>query len=424
MAKRKDPGDEWVARWDRIDAVSRIFSPSAPIDNRDLFAGRIEQIRDAMVALNQKGQHVILYGERGVGKTSLSNIIQVLMDRPTSHDFTCVNINCDVSDDFSKLWHKVFRQMWASVERPRIGYAREIARKEVPLHEMLPDVVSPDDVRYMLDQLPKPTIIIIDEIDTIRDKDATALMSHTIKSLSDHAIKSKVVLVGVADSVEELINEHRSVERSLVQVRMPRMSREELFELIDKALQKVTMTIEEHAKNVIAQLSHGLPHYTHSLGLYAAIKAIEGDRGRITLADVYAATSDKIEKSANNNQTIASAFAKANRGTKNHKLHAKVLLACALAETDGLGTFSAVDAREPLSTLAGRSYGVGGYQRHLDDFSCERRGPVLKKMGTRGVYRYRFMNPMLPPYVVIQGIRSGALQGDALQKFVLSRSRT
>jgi hypothetical protein len=33
-----------------------------------------------------------------------------------------------------------------------------------------------------------------------------------------------------------LISEHRSVERSLVQVRMPRMSREELFELLDKAL--------------------------------------------------------------------------------------------------------------------------------------------------------------------------------------------
>lgn len=407
----------------RVHAVSKVFSPGAPIDQWELFAGRLAQSSDVIVSLNQKGQHVILYGERGVGKTSLANVMQFIFQRNSSFEFGCVAINGDVSDDFSTLWHKVFREMSVSVERAGFGFARDHhAQHDVALGGMLPEDVKPDDIRFALSQLPKPAIIIIDEIDTIRDKNATVMLAHTIKTLSDHAIPSKVVLVGVADSVEELISEHRSVERSLIQVRMPRMSREELYELLQKALAKVQMTINDDARNVIAQLSQGLPHYTHSLGLHAAIEAIKGDRHLITLADVYAATSDTIEKSSNNDRMMMGAYAKATRGTRHQNLHAKVFLACALAETDGLGTFSAADVRAPLTALAGKRYDLPSFQRHLDDFSSERRGPVLKKIGTRGMYRYRFINPMQPPYAVIQGIRDGSLQGDALERFVLSRS--
>ena len=47
--------------------ASRVFSPTAPIDERDLFAGRTDQIRKLIDAINQKGQHAIVFGERGVG---------------------------------------------------------------------------------------------------------------------------------------------------------------------------------------------------------------------------------------------------------------------------------------------------------------------------------------------------------------------
>jgi Cdc6-like AAA superfamily ATPase len=221
---------------DRLNMVSGAFSPGAPIDQWELFAGRLEQTRDVIVALNQKGQHVILYGERGVGKTSLANVVQFIHGKHSSFEWGCVTINSDASDNFSSLWHKLFREMTAVVKMKRIGFGHNEIERQVSLRETLPENVTPDDIRYALQQFPKPALIIIDEIDTIPDKNATAMLAHTIKSLSDHAITSKIILVGVADSVEELISEHRSVERSLVQVRMPRMSREELFELLDKAL--------------------------------------------------------------------------------------------------------------------------------------------------------------------------------------------
>jgi ABC-type lipoprotein export system ATPase subunit len=41
-----------------------------------LLAGRDKQIALVIDAVNQKGQHVIICGERGVGKTSLFNVLK------------------------------------------------------------------------------------------------------------------------------------------------------------------------------------------------------------------------------------------------------------------------------------------------------------------------------------------------------------
>ena len=49
-----------------IVKVSNAFSPGAPIDKYALFAGRTGQVRDVIGAVMQRGQHVIIFGERGV----------------------------------------------------------------------------------------------------------------------------------------------------------------------------------------------------------------------------------------------------------------------------------------------------------------------------------------------------------------------
>ena len=52
--------------------INGAFTPGAPIDSRDLFAGRTRQIDKAINTIFQRGQHAIIFGERGVGKTSLA----------------------------------------------------------------------------------------------------------------------------------------------------------------------------------------------------------------------------------------------------------------------------------------------------------------------------------------------------------------
>ena len=73
MARKATPTD-WQAK--RFEA-NQLFTPSTPINVADLFAGRQDQLSRIVDAVGERGRHVILYGERGVGKTSLSQITPI-----------------------------------------------------------------------------------------------------------------------------------------------------------------------------------------------------------------------------------------------------------------------------------------------------------------------------------------------------------
>ncbi len=65
----------------RLNAeIAKVFTPSAPVDDAALFAGRTTQLLKVVNAISQRGQHVVIFGERGVGKTSLSNILYATLD--------------------------------------------------------------------------------------------------------------------------------------------------------------------------------------------------------------------------------------------------------------------------------------------------------------------------------------------------------
>ena len=56
--------------------AANVFTPAAPIDAISLFRGREAQIQMLLEAVSQIGQHAIVYGERGVGKTSLISVLK------------------------------------------------------------------------------------------------------------------------------------------------------------------------------------------------------------------------------------------------------------------------------------------------------------------------------------------------------------
>jgi len=43
-------------------AVGKVFTPTVPVSEEDLFAGRIEEIRKVVDVINQRGQHAIING--------------------------------------------------------------------------------------------------------------------------------------------------------------------------------------------------------------------------------------------------------------------------------------------------------------------------------------------------------------------------
>lgn len=319
-------------------------------------------------------------------------------------------INCDQTADFRSLWRAALREIPIAVQGPNsIGFMRNPSTQTGTLADYLPQEVSPDEIRYLLSRVGK-TIIVFDEVDRIADRKTAALMADTIKNLSDHAVNATIILVGVADSVEALIGEHQSIERALVQIPMPRMTNPELEEIIVKGALHVGMTINDKARLKIASMSQGLPHYVHLVCLNAFRNAITRNSLEVSITDVRNA----VEKAVSNaQQSTISSYHRATSSPREN-LYPQVLLACAMATVDDMGYFSAVDVREPLSAIMGKPYGINAFSQHLNAFCEPERGPVLQKIGVPRRYRFRFLNPLLQPYVIMHGLKKGLISDKEL----------
>lgn len=391
-------------------AVRGAFSPTAPISQRDLFAGRTQQMWQVIEGVDEPGQHLILFGERGVGKTSLASVSTQLV----GNESISVKVNCHSGDTFDDIWRRIFSEITYLEQRPGTGFQTPPSQVMKTVADGLGEVVASDDVQRLLRMLTsngQRAVIFIDEFDTVGNREVQRQFADCIKALSDQVVPATIVLVGVAESVEQLILEHASVERALVQINMPRMSEDELAQIVQNGLSSVSMGIDNEALEHITGLSQGLPHYTHLLAQHAALSAFDEGSAMVTQSHVNEAMNEAVSRSQ---ESIAQQYYNATYSAREN-LYKQVLLACACARSDDRGFFTAASVRESLSVILDRPMEIPQFAMHLNAFSTDR-GPVLRKVGVRKRFRYRFTNPLLQPYVLMKGLAEGGLTNRAMMK--------
>ncbi len=384
---------EDLAKIQRLARVAQAFTPGAPIDDFALFSGRFSQIQDVISAVVQKGQHVALYGERGVGKTSLANVLADIFKAEDLPQFTAVKVNCNTEDNFSSVWRNIFREAGVSLEG----------------HEF-----TPEDIRFRLMDFDPPALIVIDELDRLEDDLALTLLADTVKALSDHVVSSTLVLVGVAQSITDLIGEHESIARSLVKVAIPRMTQAELQDILKNGGEMAGITFADDASEHIVSLSRGLPHFTHLLGLHSGQHTVADDRLEVRMEDVVTAIRGAVER-----HVVEDDYVRATHSPHADNLYPHVLLACALAPQDQFGFFTAGAVRDPLEVIAGRRLDIPAFARHLNHFLQPDRGSVLFRVGSPRRYRYRFRDPLLQTYVILNALSSKMVSEDQATELLI-----
>jgi Cdc6-like AAA superfamily ATPase len=408
MTKSMTPED-WAAM---AAEVYSSFSPGSPIKLQSDLAGREEQAGRLRGIILSSGEHALIYGERGAGKTSIANTFHLNLNNETRRIHP-IHINCG-DNDFTAIWRKVFR---------RIKVESDAERRS--LDAFYPANITPDDVEIELSnfKINDVPIIILDEFDQISDQKTKSLITETIKSFSDHTIHAKIVLVGIASNAAELIAQHASISRALKQVHMPRLSLSELEAIVSTRYKRCGLRSDDEALFQMAFLSRGLPYYAHLIGRHSALSAIERKQNIIRVEDVFSGLQEAIKEV---DQTITEDYLAAVVSQRNEEtLFEPVLTACALAESDDLGQFQQAAVAAPLAEIAARTpaYTPATFAFHMNEFCEAKRGKVLSRSGEIRNYRYSFSDAMMQPYVIIRALQSGRLKRDTFQKFITRRQR-
>jgi len=405
------------------------FQPRSPINTREFFAGRWEQLTTVIDSVSQAGLHIIIFGERGVGKTSLANIIDPFLhimeenlNQESPEHRLVIKVNTHQGDLFHDVWRRAFDEVSWIENKPRIGFDPDIIKSErVTLRKAFNISDSPtiDDVRRTLSAL-KRSVFIFDEFDrgtlSVKGK-----FTDLIKTLSDYAVDSTVVLVGVSDTVDDLVQDHASIVRSIVQIQLPRMNKKELGDILVKASDVLNIGFDEEASSFVIRLSQGLPHYTHLIGLHATRKAAKRCSRQIKIQDVYQSFNTAVQQAI---QSIREKYLKAIHSAHKDALYDKVILACSTASstrTDALGYFHPVDVAPSLGNILNRdNVTIATFQKHINEFCEDARGPIMERTGIPRAYKYRFLDPLLPPFVFMTALSDGLIDSDKLKNLTSS----
>lgn len=380
---------ETDADWDLLlGANQTLFKPKTPIDDDRLFQGRVKQVQDVMDVVWEEGGHAVIFGERGVGKTSLANIIvkKVLSVIQAVKGY---KVSCAPGDSFFQLWSNILNDF-------------EFDGRPVP--DVLKNEKNPYAVYKILESLDftKFQLFIFDEFDRVKSKATTTMMADLIKHFSNNPLNLTVLVVGVGDTLLDLFASHESIARCCTQIRMQRMSPGELEDIINDRLPKLGLTMDTKVLASIVKLSQGLPGYVHLIAQLAVKAALMERSLFVEERHLRTALDTALEKA--DYGTRQEYYQAIESPAKDHR-YKEALLACALAETNELGLFYAGAVREPYSKIRGRQMDIAHYATHLSEFCSDERGPALLKTGKPKRYQYRFANPMLQPLVVMMGVR-------------------
>ena len=383
---------------EKLIELNKVFTPSAPIKEDGFFAGRYGQLKKIVDAINQDGQHGILYGERGVGKTSLANI----MPKSFTNIFS-VRVTCNRKDTFASLWSKALKKVPLTTTISGVGF-KPMEKHKSMYFEITGDhgnsTLLSSEIEGLLADYPSSRFLFVfDEFDNILDNDTRESFADLIKSFSDNLTNTTIVLIGIADTIDTLIGSHRSLERCLKQVKMPRMSDDESEEIIVTGMKSLDIRTSETVKKQIIEFSSGFPHYVHLLCKYGSQKVIEEETQEFTEAHLIVAIERGIE---NTNEQLRSSYRKAVLGSVESHKWRNVLFACAQSISDDYNCFTLPEITEQYNKIAGTKVKSNSIAYNLKQLCQEDRGNILEKLDKGVNARYRFANPMMRAFIKLK----------------------
>ncbi len=351
---------------------NEVFTPTRPRAGRRTLVGREVELQRILDGILDDTAHVVLYSERGRGKTSLSNLTIEQLRRRGAIVARCA---CEAETTFDTMIRALARDL------PRSLLAQGDPDSEDQGCEAVlpPRAIRPADVAAIPAALScDMAVFVVDEFDRVTDLETRTRLADTIKLLSDRGLRLYFMVVGVSDTLEQIIGQHPSIQRNIVGVHLPLLRDDEIADMLTKGGRQAGITFNPQATGVVQGVARGMPYMAQLLGLriaQSALRHAEDDDAQVSDGDVLGAVQRLLDETSSLVLTTYAALASEPR-------LGMMLLRLAGAEQDQWGRMTVNKVADGV-LVGGVRLALPSWQRLLEA------GVVVQPEGEAGPAQFR-----------------------------------
>ncbi len=255
--------------------LEKYFRPQSPVVDAQLLQGREEQLRQVERTAAATGRAVFIWGDRGVGKTSLA---VTAAQRSLGPGVAPLQMSCDARSSMLQLTRSVVDELmgrdplsgppeWsASVGAGVFKAERRSGKSRDPenVHEAARQLQAGVD-RWEKTFPGRRPVVIVDEFDILPQAERK-YFGDLIKQIGDRRIATTLIFCGVADSLEDLLGGHESAHRYIETVKLERLYLDASMAILAAGAEALGVKVHKEHKLRTAQISDGYPHFVHLIG--------------------------------------------------------------------------------------------------------------------------------------------------------------
>ncbi len=346
-------------------APGEAFTPTQPKTGRRRLIGREVEMQRILQALQEDRAHVVLYSERGRGKTSLTNMVVEALRRAET---IVARHTCEAGTTFNDLMRGLMRDLPSSLLAARAGYdegylgtdSRGGDDADGCVAALPPGDLRPRDIVMMPQRLDcRSLVCVIDEFDRVEDPITRIRLADTIKQLSDRDVPLLFVIVGVSENLEQILGQHPSIQRAVLGVHLPLFTDRDVAQLITRGGHETGLQFLPATIARITVLARGMPYMAQLLGLRLAQAAKARGDAVVLESDFEEAVRRLLIDAALRVVALYGALTQ-------HGRDAEMVLALrriAYAPQDAWGRLLVVEAADGSASVGGRMVPAGCWSR-------------------------------------------------------------
>lgn len=265
------------SRWIALTQVLTIDRPTVGAE----FIGRHDVIRRLFDMISMPGDHAVILGEPGIGKTSLLNAVS---EHLCDAGVAVLRTRTGNGSTFDELVRDAVTHITvAPNDEMRFAPVPPEQEDAEPLSEMLPEgEISVSDLAELLDQqLAGHPVFIVDDYDRLDNALADRAFADLINLLSENWAQATIILCGRGDSADDIHPNHDISFQHLIELPTRLFRPAETLFLIDRIAQAASISFDEDGRKLILATSLGIPNAVQVLAQAAVLVAIETKRDEV-----------------------------------------------------------------------------------------------------------------------------------------------